>query len=158
MAKVVAEVSLHVDRPVREVFEFLAQPANMAQWVSGVVEAQFLQRQKPGRGAKYSMKYNYGGRVNDLTMETTAFDRYSRIAFKTVEGPYPIAGVYSLAPSGSGTQYTYNQTALSDSPITAFMFLTMGCILKFPMRKLLQKDALKLKAAIETPAPQDPEG
>ncbi len=155
MARVIADVSLDIDRPVREVFAFVANPANMPLWVSNVTEAEYEDGAKPGQGAKYRVKYEYGGKVNDITMQTTTYARYSRYAFKTIAGPYPISGVCDLAPTGGGTRYTYTQEATSDSPVTALMFSTLGFLLKFPMRNLLRKDALKLKAAIEGSARVD---
>ncbi len=148
MASLAAEVSIHVERPVEEVFDFVSDPANMPQWVGYVAEAESSSGE-PRVGATFEIKYTYGRRVSDITMEVTEFERATRFAFKTVEGPYPIQAAYTLTPEGGGTRFTYFQGAQSDSPVTALMFVLLGFLLKIPTRGLLRKNSERMKAAVE---------
>ena len=149
MASLVAETTIYVDRPVDEVFEFVSDPANMSCWVEYVAEAGYPDGTRPGVGATYEVKYTYGRRVSDLTMEVTEFEPPTRFGYMTVKGPYPIRATYTLAPEGRGTRFTYFQDAQSDSFITACMFVMLGFLLKIPTRGLLRKNAQRMKTTIE---------
>ena len=149
MASLAAEVTIHVDRPVDEVFEFVSDPANMSRWVEYVEEAEYSDGAQPGVGATYEVKYTYGRRVSDLTMEVTKFEPPTRFGYMTIKGPYPIRATYTMAPEGQGTRFTYFQDAQSDSFITAGMFILLGFLLKIPTRGLLRKNAQRMKAEVE---------
>jgi uncharacterized protein YndB with AHSA1/START domain len=151
MASIAAEVTIYVERPVDDVFEFVSDPEKMPLWVRNVAEAQYTDGAQPRAGATYDLKYTYGRRVNDITMEVTEFNPPARYAFKTIKGPYPISVTYTLDPDGRGTRFKYFQDAQSDSYITDFMFAWLGFVLKYPTRGLLRKNAERMKAAIEGP-------
>lgn len=149
MASLAVEVTTYVDRPVDDVFEFVSDPANMSRWVEYVAEAGYPDGAGPGVGATYDVKYTYGRRVSDLTMEITEFEPPTRFGYMTVKGPYPIRATYTLTPEGRGTRFTYFQDAQSDSFITACMFFLLGFLLKIPTRGLLRKNAQRMKTTIE---------
>ena len=149
MAGLAAEVTIHVDRPVDEVFDFISDPAKMPLWVRYVAEAEWTKDAEPRVGANYGVKYTYGARDSDITMEVTELNRPTRFAYMTVKGPYPIRVTYTLAPEGRGTRFTYFQDAQSDSLITGIMFALLGFLLKYPTRGLLRKNSERMKAAIE---------
>ena len=151
MASIAAEVTIYVERPVDDVFEFVSDPEKMPLWVRNVAEAQYTDGAQPRAGATYDLKYTYGRRVNDITMEVTEFNPPARYAFKTIKGPFPISVTYTLDPDGRGTRFSYFQDAQSDSYITDCMFALLGFVLKYPTRGLLRKNAERMKAAIEGP-------
>ncbi len=149
MASLAAEVTIRVDRPVDEVFEFVSDPANMSRWVEYVEKAEYSDGAEPGVGATYEVNYTYGRRASDLTMKVTEFEPPTRFGYMTIKGPYPIRATYTLAPEGNGTRFTYFQDAQSDGLITACMFVLLGFLLKIPTRGLLRKNAQRMKATIE---------
>ena len=149
MASLDAEVTIYVDRPVDEVFEFVSDPENMSRWIEYVAEAGYSDGAEPGVGATYKVKYTYGRRVSDLTMQITEFEPPTRFGYMTVKGPYPIRAAYTLASEGRGTRFTYFQDAQSDSFITACMFTLLGFLLKIPTRGLLRKNSERMKAEVE---------
>jgi uncharacterized protein YndB with AHSA1/START domain len=146
MAHLVADSSVDISRPPEQVFAFITNPANLTKWVTGVQEAS---GGPLSAGSRYAMKYKYGGRVNDITMEVTEHEPPRRFGFKTVEGPYPIIGRYRLEPQGQGTRMAYHQDAISDGIVTGIMFGLLGFLLRGQMRKSMARDQQKLKAAIE---------
>lgn len=149
MASLAVEVTTHIARPIDEVYAFVSDPAKMPLWVNYVEEAEFTEESEPRVGATFDIKYTYGRRVSDITMEITEFNRPTRFAYKTIKGPYPIRATYTLAPEGEGTRFTYFQDAESDSPITALMFTLLGFLLKIPTRSLLRKNSERMKAEVE---------
>ena len=149
MASLAVEVTTHIDRPVDEVFDFVSDPARMPLWVRYVAEAGYTDAAEPRVGATYDVKYTYGARDSDITMEITEYEPPTRFAYMTVKGPYPIRVTYTLAPEGQGTRFTYFQDAQSDSLITGIMFALLGFLLKYPTRGLLRKNSERMKAAIE---------
>ena len=149
MASLAAEATIHVDSPVDDVFQFVSDPANMSRWVEYVEEAGYPEGAEPGIGATFEVKYTYGRRISDLTMEITEFEPPTRFGYMTVKGPYPIRATYTLALEGQGTRFKYFQDAQSDSFITACMFVLLGFLLKIPTRGLLKKNAQRMKAEVE---------
>jgi uncharacterized protein YndB with AHSA1/START domain len=148
MASLAAEVTIHVERPVDEVFDFVSDAARMPLWVRYVAEAEWTKDAEPRVGATFDIKYTYGARDSDITMEVTEFNPPARFAFMTVKGPYPIRVTYTLSADGRGTLFTYFQDAQSDGFITGCMFALLGFLLKYPTRGLLRKNAERMKAAI----------
>ena len=148
MASLATEVTIYVDRPVDEVFEFVSDPAKMPLWVRYVEEAGYTEDAEPRVGATFDLKYTYGAKDSDITMEVTEFNPPARFAFMTVKGPYPIRVTYTLSADGRGTLFTYFQNARSDGFITGCMFALLGFLLKYPTRGLLRKNAERMKAAI----------
>ncbi len=147
MAQLMAEVSVDVARGKDDVWFFLANPSNMPKWVSGVLEAKSDGVAK--KGSKFSVKYKYGGKTNDITFEVNDADAGKKLSYKTIKGSYPIVATITLDQQGNATKLNYHQTAMSDGKFTAFTFIALGWAIRPQVRRMLKKDLAKAKAAIE---------
>ena len=108
-----AEHSVVIERPVHEVFVYVADGAKNQTWRSGVTDIKLASGNVGTVGARYEqgMKGPTGRIAADYELTEVVPDR--RIAFRVVAGPARPEGRYDFEPSGSGTRVTF---ALSWEP------------------------------------------
>jgi uncharacterized protein YndB with AHSA1/START domain len=105
------EATVVIDRPVEEVFAFLADGENDPRFSPRVLEIRKTTDGPPGVGTVYVSKVKDAGMTTDREFKLTEFDPPSRIRWaeqskNAITAP---EGGYDLAPEGSGTRLTvYN--------------------------------------------------
>jgi carbon monoxide dehydrogenase subunit G len=105
-----ASRSITIDRPIGDVFAFLANAENDKQWRSGVIE--MTRTGGEGVGTTYrQIVSGPGGRRIDADLEITEFVQDQRIGFKTTKGPVRPTGRYDLERRDGGTQLTFRLDA-----------------------------------------------
>ena len=72
----------HIDRPRAEVFAYVADFANSAEWDPGVVSATRRGAGPVGEGAQYDLAVEFGSRAIPMTYVTTAYEPTSRVVFE----------------------------------------------------------------------------
>lgn len=96
------ELSLHIDRPVEEVFNYLADPTNLPEYASMFEEARLSER--PIRvGTKVHARASFLGRKMESTFDVTEYERNKRFATRT-DKPWPLSRTDSYQPDGDGTR------------------------------------------------------
>jgi carbon monoxide dehydrogenase subunit G len=103
-----AERSVVVDRPIAEVFAFLADPTNEQSWRRNVTSIRHVSGS--GVGAQYAQTVKGpGGRSIAADFRLTRIDEPTRIDFEVTAGPARPTGYYLLRDSGGGsTEVTYS--------------------------------------------------
>jgi len=94
-----------INRPVNEVFDFVAQPSHEPDWHFDVKE---VLRAKDGPyeiGEKFQWRINFGG-LKTYSLEVTAFEPNRFIELTTNEGPVLPVLTHTFQPEGDGTLYT----------------------------------------------------
>jgi hypothetical protein len=116
-----AERTVVVDRPVTEVFAFLADPTNERLWRPDVTSIRHVSGS--GIGAQYAQTVKGpGGRSIAADFRLTRFEEPSRIDFEVTAGPARPTGSYLLRDTGSGsTEVTYS---LDLTPTGAMKLMT----------------------------------
>ncbi|MDQ2984045.1 MAG: SRPBCC family protein [Actinomycetota bacterium] len=105
-----AEHSVVIERPIAEVFAFVADKENDARWRPGVADIRLISRQ--GRGATYHQTVKGpGGRPVPADIEITELEPNRRIAFRTIAGPVRPEGSYEFAEEDGGTRVTFSLRA-----------------------------------------------
>ncbi len=96
------ETLVRIERPVEEVFAYLAEPLNFPRWNSAVHAVRKLSADEPGRGSTYLMERRLpvGRVVNELEVTMT---RSPEFAIRTTSGPTPFAYRYLLSSDNGGT-------------------------------------------------------
>lgn len=116
-----AERTITINRPVEEVFNFLADGRNAMHWRSGVLDVDLVSG--PGLGARYSQGVRGpGGRRIDADYEITEFEPNHRIGFRATAGPVRPVGSFTFESMGTGTIVTF---AL-DAELSGWKRLVMG--------------------------------
>jgi uncharacterized membrane protein len=105
-----AERTITINRPVDEVFTFVADGRNAKLWRSGVLDVDLVSGQ--GLGARYSQGVKGpGGRRIPADYEITAFVPNERIDFRATAGPVRPEGSFTFESLGGGTVLTFSLRA-----------------------------------------------
>ena len=101
-----AERTVTINRPVDEVFAFVADGRNAKLWRSGVLDVDLVSGD--GAGARYSQGVRGpGGRRIAADYQITEFEPNSRIAFRATAGPVRPEGSFTFEGMGTGTILTF---------------------------------------------------
>ena len=138
-----------VDASPEEVFGFVADPENFPGWMSGVKEARLGVGSGPGIGATLVTECVYRGRAFKITHEVTEFEPPSRYAFRTVEGPYPIASAFTFRPDDDGTFISYEQDVIADSLYAKVTFTLFWPLMRRMVKKRLAWELDELADLVE---------
>ncbi len=102
-----ASHTVEIARSPADVFAFLADGTNDAQWRAGVVDVRL--RSGTGAGAVYEqgVKGPFGRRI-PADYEVTVFEPDRRLGFRAIAGPVRPEGAYELRPVDGGTEVTFS--------------------------------------------------
>ncbi len=145
-----AGTSIVIERPIEDVWAFVANIENMDQWVVGVSEPRLSNGRDMGVGATFTSKYTYGGKTHDLDYEVTAYEPQRHFATQSTEGPFPFKGELDLERAGQGTKVTNTIDAGSDGLFTTITFTLLGPLVRMSMRRQLHKELVALKTILES--------
>ena len=102
------EESFTVARDPGRVFDYLTDPATLADWQTTKIVVEQLTPGPPGKGTRFrEVTKPPGGRAFEQITELTEFDRPNRVTVHVVEGPYPVDGTWTLAAAGAGTEVSF---------------------------------------------------
>ncbi len=99
-----AQHSIHIDRPVHEVFEFLRDHENRIYWQANLVEQE---HERLDKGSRITEVRNVLGRRIEIHGEVTEYEADRRITF-TGQGPHVkrLEYHYSLDDEDGGTKFS----------------------------------------------------
>jgi uncharacterized membrane protein len=101
-----AENTVIVQRPIGDVFAFLADGENNRRWRPAVVDIARVSGDGVGTRYRQGVKGPFGRRV-DADYEITALEPDRRIEFRTVTGPVRPEGSFELGEAEGGTRVTF---------------------------------------------------
>ena len=105
-----AERTVTINRPLEEVFTFVADGRNAKLWRSGVLDVDLASGS--GLGARYSQGVRGpGGRRVSADYEVTEYEPNERIAFRATAGPVRPTGSFTFEGMGTGTILTFKLDA-----------------------------------------------
>ena len=139
-----AERTITINRPLDEVFTFVADGRNAKLWRSGVLDVDLVSG--AGLGARYSQGVRGpGGRRIAADYEVTEFEPNSKIAFRATAGPVRPTGSFTFEGLGTGTVLTFKldaalgglQKLLLGGAVQSTMNAEMGALDK--LRDLLER-------------------
>ncbi len=102
--------TLSINRPIGEVFDYLADGTNAKQWRPGVLDVAHVSGEGIGAVYRQGVK-GPGGRRIAADYEVTAFDPNRRIAFRAIAGPVRPTGEYRLEADDRQTTVTFSLEA-----------------------------------------------
>jgi uncharacterized membrane protein len=102
-----AEHSVIVQRPIEEVFAFLADAENDPRWRSAVLDIARVEGDGVGARYKQGVKGPMGRRIA-ADFEITAFAPPRTIGFRGTAGPVRPEGRYELEPADGGTRVRFS--------------------------------------------------
>lgn len=105
-----AQRSIYIERPVEEVFWFLADHANDRRWRSELLGMNVVGDVSQGVGAHTRQTISYQGRILEVNLEVTDFVPNERICLKA-HGGVRAHGCLAVRPEGTGTRVSISGTA-----------------------------------------------
>jgi uncharacterized membrane protein len=99
-----------INRPVEEVFSFVADGETAMKWRPGVLDVKHLSGEGVGAVYRQGVK-GPGGRRIAADYQVTGFDPNRLIAFKAIAGPVRPSGEYRFEASNGGTQVSFALSA-----------------------------------------------
>jgi uncharacterized protein YndB with AHSA1/START domain len=97
------ESSVFINRPPQEVFDYVTNPANNAQWQSGTESSSWTSDGPPGIGATFKGVGQLMGRKIEAAFDVTSWDRPYQWSFKSISGPIPTRNTTRFEAQGDGT-------------------------------------------------------
>lgn len=144
-----ATATIHIDRDQNEVFEYVSNPINMAQWVDGLSDIRLTSNGGVNKGTTFESKYTYGAGTYDMQFEVTYFDAPRRFGTKSEEGPFPFNALLVMQKDPKGTVIDSTIEVGADGVFTKVMFTLLGPLMRRSMRKQLLKELRVLKSRLE---------
>ena len=116
-----ATQSVSINRPLGEVFAFVADGTNAMQWRPAVVDVAHVSGEDTGAVYRQGVK-GPGGRRIAADYEVTDSEPNRRIAFRTIAGPVRPTGEYRFDAVGDTTTVTFTLEAT----LTGWKAIVMG--------------------------------
>jgi carbon monoxide dehydrogenase subunit G len=98
------EQSIVIQRPLAEVFAFISNPGNDAQWNAPILRTRLLSEGPSRVGTTFQHDVELLGRRFETTVEITAYTPNERACVKTIGGPLNSTGCRIVEPVADGTR------------------------------------------------------
>ena len=144
MAKKKVSAEVIINRPVKEVFNFIKDMNNHVNWQTGVLESSITSEGDVGVGTTYKYITQMMGRKISTTGEIITCDPNERFMYRSTSGPFQIAGGYTFEQESGGTKAT--QRIVAD--IEGFFRLAETIVVRSVQRNI-QNNLLTLKETME---------
>lgn len=133
-----------IDRPVKDVFEFVTNPNNMSKWNSAVISLQQITPGAVGMGTKFKNVGEMLGRRIEGEMQVVAFEPDSKYGFQMNAGPMQVNVVLSFKTVGTGTKINLNAQG---NPAGVFK-LAEG-VMQGRVKSMMEENLARLKSVLE---------
>ncbi|MFC2038113.1 SRPBCC family protein [Chloroflexota bacterium] len=101
------ESRIKIDRPIEDVFAFVADQGKLSQWQTGLVESGLTSEGPTDVGSTYRYVFELFGRRLEATGVITEFEPNHMYAFKALSGSFPVAGSFTFVETWGGTRVVF---------------------------------------------------
>jgi len=141
--------SIKVNKPIEDVWRFIADLGNSSQWLDGVSGVEPTSEGDIAPGATFTSKYQFDGKSHQVSYLLTAFEPPHRISYRVSGGPHPALNQLELKSTGSATKVSHLMEMDVNQQSIGAVFLGLGPIVRLTIMLKLRKDLKKLKARLE---------
>ena len=138
------EVTIHLKRPVEQVFAFLADYQNLRTWQSNLIENEQLTEGPLRAGTRFREVRRTGPGQSEIQGEITDFEPNKRFSTKTITEPQ-VTVTYFLEREDHGTRLRYKFIMLTSGMMRLLEPLIAGQI-----KKGTDQDFQKLKQILDS--------
>ena len=147
MAGVDVVSEILIERPLRVVSEFSADPDNVSRWYVNIKSVEWKTPRPAVLGSRIAFVAEFLGRRLEYTYEIVELVPGEILVMRTAEGPFPMETSYRWeSVSESSTRMTLRNRG-QPSGFSA----VMTPLMVFMMRRANRKDLQRLKTLLETP-------
>ena len=106
------EVTIHLNRPVEQVFAFLMDTSKLSTWQSNLIKTEQITAGPLGAGSRFREVRRMGKRESEIQGEITVFEPNQRFETKTITKPQVMVS-YSLEAENGGTRLKHKFVMLT---------------------------------------------
>jgi uncharacterized membrane protein len=99
-------VTVEINRPATDVYDFVAEPRNMPRWYEAVERVTEVRPATPTRAASYRITRLLPGGQADNVVNVTEAKPNLTVTFESREGPTPFRYRYRVEPDGDASRLT----------------------------------------------------
>ena len=133
-----------IERPVKQVFDFMSTPENDFQWQYGTLASARISEGASKRGTSFRSIGHLLGRRVQSTFEVTEYEPNRKYGFKSLSGPWQSHTSYTFKMSKDSTQIDIS----TQVTMINFFQVNQG-VLEKNMKKQLEENMAKLKDILE---------
>lgn len=137
------EVTIHLNKPIEQVFAFLMDTSKLVTWQSNLIKSEPLTNGPLRTGSRFREVRRLGNKETEIEAEITALEPNKRLETRTVTRPQATIS-YSFDPEQSGTRLNYKFSLQ-----TSGLMRLLEPIIARSIRKDSQADFETLKRIIE---------
>jgi uncharacterized protein YndB with AHSA1/START domain len=138
------ESEIFIKRVPEDVFAFVFEPANAAQWQDGVMLAEFTSEGPLGVGSTFRNVSKMMGREIDIEFEVTDYDPPHRLCYKSISGPVQTKTCVTFESQNGGTLMTFR----GEGKPGGFFKMAEG-IIRRRLESQFEKNLNRLKALLK---------
>ena len=133
-----------IDKPVKDVFAFVANPNNMSKWNSAIVSLEQITPGDVGVGTKFKTVGEMMGRRIEGEMQVTAYEPDTKCGFQVQAGPMKVDITLSFKTVGTGTKVSLN----AQGNPAGFFKLAEG-VMTGRVKSMMEENLARLKTQLE---------
>lgn len=141
-------VRRHINRPAREVFDFIANAANNPRWQKGMRSCVWTSSGGLRIGATYRQEARFLGRTVRNDFEVTEYEPGRSITIRSLGGSFPITVRRSVEPVGPHSSQA--RADISGEP--GGFFRVAGPLLQRLAQRSVDADYDRLRGLLESPS------
>ena len=138
------DLGVLIDKPVKDVFAFITNPANMSKWNAAIVSMEQITPGAVGLGTKFKNVGEMMGRRIEGEMEVIAFEPDSKYGFQMNAGPMQINMTITFKTVGTGTKLSLNAQG---NP--AGVFKLAEPVMQGRVKSMMEENLARLKSVLE---------
>ena len=137
--------SITIDRPLDDVFAYLAAPCNMPEWQEAVLEATPIGDRPIGPDTKVRVRRRFMGQTVTLVLDTTEYRENERFSFASESGPVTLRGTVEVRPLDGTTEVLFTVSGEANG-----LLLLAGPFIEQIVRQETVENAASLKRILES--------
>ena len=135
-----------IDRPVRVVAEYVADPSNAPEWYANIESVNWQTSPPVAVGSRMDFVAHFLGRRLAYTYEIIELAPLERLVMHTAQGPFPMETSYQWSPAG---EHSTHMTLRNRGEPSGFAGIAAP-LMSAAMRRANQKDLTTLKELLES--------
>ena len=138
------DIGTLIDKPVKDVFAFITNPANMSKWNSAVVSMEQITPGAVGLGTKFKNVGEMMGRRIEGEMQVIAFEPDSKYGFQMNAGPVQVNVTLNFKTVGTGTKLSLNAQGNPGG-----LFKLAEPVMQGRVKSMMEENLARLKSVME---------
>ena len=136
--------TISIDRSRTDVAAYMFDWRNDVQWSGGISEARLVGDAEVGVGSRVARVASFLGRRVEYVLEVEELEPDTRLAMRSVAGPFPMTVRYELADDGGGTR-----ARIRVGGDASGVYRLAGPLLNRAAARSIAADLRRLKARLE---------